>query len=129
MPITIGLSLINWLLSPYSLRLFTSNENIIKMGSFIMLVDIVIEIGRCLNMTFVSSLKAAGDYVFPLIVGLITMWGLGATVGYTMGVVLSIGVAGVFMGTATDEFIRGLLTMTRWYRGKWRGKAIVEKKV
>lgn len=127
LPITIGLSAVNWLLSPYSLRLFTANEHIIELGHFIMLVDIVIEIGRCLNMTFVSSLKAAGDYIYPLIVGLICMWGLGATVGYVMGVAVGIGVAGVFMGTASDEFIRGLITMYRWYKGRWRGKAIVEK--
>lgn len=125
MPITVGIAVINWLLSPITLGFFTDNQNIIDLGYFIMLVDIVIEIGRCLNMTFVNSLKAAGDYVFPLIVGVITMWGLGATIGYTMGVALGLGVAGVFMGTATDEFIRGLITMYRWYKQKWRGKAIV----
>ncbi len=128
LPITIGLATINWLLSPITLRAFTSNENVIHLGFYIMLVDIVIEIGRCLNMTFVSSLKAAGDYIYPLIVGLICMWGLGATVGYTMGVALSVGVYGVFMGTATDEFLRGLITMNRWRRKKWVGKAVVKKK-
>lgn len=127
LPITIGLSVINWALSPYTLRFFTSNDNVIRMGSYIMMVDIVIEIGRCLNMTFVSSLKAAGDYVYPLIVGLVMMWGFGATVGYLMGVVAGIGVAGVFMGTATDEFLRGLVTMRRWYRQKWCGKSLVKK--
>lgn len=127
LPITIGLAVVNWALSPYSLHLFTENANVIKLGSMIMLVDIFIEIGRCLNMTFVSSLKAAGDYIFPLIVGLITMWGLGATVGYFMGVFLGIGVAGVFMGTATDECLRGLITMGRWYKQSWRGKSLVEK--
>lgn len=128
MPITIGLSALNWLLSPFTLSLFTQNEHVISLGRYILLVDIVIEIGRCLNMTFVSSLKAAGDYIFPLIVGLITMWGLGATVGYAMGVAAGIGVAGVFMGTATDEFLRGLITMSRWHGQRWRGKAIVEHK-
>lgn len=127
LPITVGLATINWALSPFSLRLFTSNADIIRMGSMIMLVDIAIEIGRCLNMTFVSSLKAAGDYVFPLIVGLVMMWGFGATVGYFMGVVAGIGVAGVFMGTATDEVLRGLVTMNRWRRKKWLGKALVNK--
>lgn len=55
------------------------------------------------------------------------MWGLGATLGYTFGIALGFGVAGVFCGTAADEFIRGLVVM--WYRGhkKWYGKAIVEK--
>jgi len=128
MPITIALSAINWLLSPWSLRIFTDNMEVIKLGSYIMLVDIFIEMGRCLNMTFVSSLKAAGDYVFPLIAGLIMMWGIGATVGYFAGIVMGIGVAGVFMGTASDELLRGVVTMIRWKKQSWRGKAIVQAK-
>lgn len=128
LPITIGLAVANWLLSPLTLRLFTTNEDIIHLGFYIMLVDILIEIGRCLNMTFVSSLKAAGDYIYPLIVGLISMWCLGATVGYTAGIILHFGVAGVFLGTATDEFLRGLVVMRHWYLKKWVGKAIVKKK-
>ncbi len=92
-----------------------------------MLVDIVLETGRCLNMMFVCSLKAAGDYVFPLLVGLCTMWGLGVTTGYGMGILAGLGVAGVFMGTAADECIRGLIVMLRWKSGKWRGKAIVDR--
>lgn len=127
LPLTIGLSTINCIISPFSLRLFTSNEVIIRMGFYILLVDIVIEIGRCLNMTFVSSLKAAGDYMFPLYIGMLTMWGFGVPVGYTMGVLLKIGVYGVFIGTATDEFLRGLIVMNRWRKKKWLGKAVISK--
>lgn len=125
--ITVILSTINWLLSPYSLRLFTNNDEIIHIAFYIMLVDIFVEFGRCLNMTIVSSLKAAGDYVFPLIIGIITMWGLGATVGYTLSMVVGLGVAGVFIGTATDECIRGFVVLHRWYKKKWLGKAIVKR--
>ncbi len=128
LPLTIGLSTVNWLISPYTLRIFTDNENIIRIAFWIMLVDILLEIGRCMNMTFVCSLKASGDYIFPLCVGLITMWGLGVTVGYGAGIMAGLGVAGIFMGTAADECIRGLILMQRWRSGKWRGKAIVEKK-
>ena len=126
MPITIGLSAANWLLSPFTLHIFTNNQQIIRLAYGIMFADIFVEIGRCLNMTFVNSLKAAGDYVYPLIVGLITMWGLGATVGYTLGIPLGLGVAGVFAGTATDECIRGLIVMHHWRKRKWVGKAIVK---
>lgn len=79
-------------------------------------------------MTFICSLKAAGDYRFPFIVGLCTMWGIGVTAGYGIGVLAGVGVAGIFMGTAMDECIRGLIVMGRWRSGKWRGKAIVEQK-
>lgn len=128
MPITLGLATINWLLCPYTLSFFTSNQQILEISRMIMFVDIFIEAGRCLNMTFVNSLKAAGAYIFPLIVGLITMWGLGVTVGYGLGIVAGFGVAGVFCGTATDECIRGLIVMWYWWKKKWYGKKIVENK-
>lgn len=126
MPITLGLAAVNWLLCPYTLKFFTESESIINLARGIMFVDIFIELGRCLNMTFVNSLKAAGAYIFPLIIGLITMWGIGATVGYTLGFVAGFGVAGVFAGTASDECIRGFVVMWYWWKRKWTGKAIVK---
>ena len=127
MPITIALASINALLCRFTLQLFTENPNIIALGQMIMIVDIFVEIGRCLNMTFVCSLKAAGAYIFPLLMGLMCNWGLGLTTGYLLGVVCGIGVAGIFAGTATDECIRGLIVMYYWYKKKWYGKAVVEK--
>lgn len=128
MPITIALASLNAILCSYTLHVFTDNENIIALGQAIMIVDIFVEIGRCLNMTFVSSLKAAGAYVFPLIVGILSNWGLGLATGYIVGVSMGFGVAGIFAGTATDECIRGLIVMYYWYKKKWLGKSVVEKK-
>lgn len=127
LPITVILASVNCFLSPYSLRLFTDNSNIIRLGFYIMLVDIFLEMGRCLNMTLVSSLKASGDYLFPFLIGLVTMWLLGAGLGYTFGMALGIGVAGIYMGTASDECIRGLIVAARWKSGAWKGKSIVRK--
>ena len=92
------------------------------------IADIFVEIGRCLNMTFVNSLKAAGAYIFPLIAGILSNWGLGLSTGYFLGVFAGIGVAGIYLGTATDECIRGLIVMYYWYKKKWFGKSVVEKK-
>lgn len=128
LPITFCLALINLAISPFTIRLFTSNEEIIRLSFYIMVVDVFLELGRCMNVTVGSSLKASGDYLYMFIVGIISMWGLGATVGYIFGLKLGVGVAGVFMGTATDECIRGLVLLHRWYKKKWYGKAVVEKK-
>ena len=126
MPITIALAGINALICGYTLQFFTENAEIIALGQMIMIVDIFVEIGRCLNMTFVCSLKAAGAYVFPLIMGLLCNWGLGLTTGYMVGVVMGIGVAGIYAGTATDECIRGLIVLNHWRRRKWFGKRVVD---
>ena len=128
LPITLALASLNAILCRYTLRAFTDNEHIIMLGQMIMIADIFVEVGRCLNMTFVSSLKAAGAYIFPLIMGILCNWGLGLTTGYIVGVALGVGVAGIFAGTATDECIRGLIVMYYWYKKKWVGKSVVEKK-
>ena len=127
MPITVALAVANALLCRYTLQLFTHNQNILALGQAIMIADIFVETGRCLNMTFVNSLKAAGAYVFPLIMGIVCNWGLGLTTGYAVGVVLGVGVAGIYAGTATDEIIRGLIVMYYWYKKKWLGKSVVDK--
>ena len=128
MPITIALACANALLCRYTLHIFTNNLNIIALGQAIMIADIFVETGRCLNMTFVSSLKAAGAYVFPLVAGILCNWGLGLTTGYAVGVLLGLGVAGIFIGTATDECIRGLIVMYYWYKKKWLGKSVIERR-
>ena len=128
MPITIALATTNAILCRYTLQFFTDNPNIIALGQLIMIADIFVEIGRCLNMTFVNSLKAAGAYVFPLVIGIVCNWGLGLTTGYALGVLAGVGVAGIYAGTATDECIRGLIVMYYWYKKKWMGKSVVEKK-
>ncbi|MCR5269320.1 MAG: MATE family efflux transporter [Lachnospiraceae bacterium] len=126
LPITVALASINAVFCSYTLRLFTSNEHIIALGQAIMIADIFVETGRCLNLTFVNSLKAAGAYLFPLIMGILCNWGLGLTTGYLVGVALGVGVAGIYAGTATDECIRGLVVMYYWYKKKWLGKSVVE---
>ena len=74
----------------------------------------------------VTRCISAGDYIYPLIVGLITMVLLGAVGGYCYGVVLGFGVAGIFAGTASDECIRGLIVLDHWRRRKWFGKKVVD---
>ena len=128
LPITIALTSLNALLCRHTLGLFTENQNIIALGQKIMIVDIILEIGRCLNLTFVNSLKAAGAYVFPLVAGIVCNWGLGLTTGYAVGVALGLGVAGIYAGTAADECIRGLIVMYYWYKKKWVGKSVVGEK-
>ena len=72
-------------------------------------------------------MKAAGDVLFPVFVGMAVMWGVGISVGYSCGVLFSLGVAGVFMGTAADECTRGIIALLRWRKGNWKGKTVVKE--
>lgn len=127
LPISVGIATMNWALSPLTLRLFTKSAEVIALGRKVLIVCIVLEIGRTMNLLVIAAMKAAGDVKFPFYLGLCTMWGIGLGFGALCGLGFKWGVAGIFMGIAGDEFVRGIVVTIRWYKGKWRGKAIARK--
>ena len=127
LPVAIGIATLNFLICPWTLKIFTPSTEVVPYVQKVLLVGIFLEIGRTTNLVIIGSMKAAGDVLFPVLMGLISMWGCGIFVGYTFGVALNLGIAGVFMGTAADECLRGAIMFIRWLGGKWRGKAIVKR--
>lgn len=125
LPVAILIASLNCLLCPFTLKLFTDSTDALGFVRQILAVGIIMEIGRTTNLVIIGSMKASGDVLFPVLVGMLSMWGIGISVGYGCGVALGIGVAGIFMGTAADEFCRGIIVLVRWRMGKWKGKAIV----
>ena len=56
--------------------IFTKDEEIIRLCSVILIVDIFVEIFRGVNHVKQNSLRGAGDARFPVIVSLCTCWGV-----------------------------------------------------
>lgn len=126
LPVAVSIAALNCLLCPLTLKLFTDNTEIVPLVQKTLAVVIVMEIGRTMNLVILGSMKAAGDVLFPVLIGLVSMWGIGISVGYGCGILLSLGMTGVFMGTTADECARGVIALIRWRRGKWKGKAVVK---
>jgi putative MATE family efflux protein len=123
--ISISAAVVNWLLSPYTFNLFTDNADIIALGTNIMLIAVFLEFGRTTNIVIINSLKAAGDVKFPTVLAIFSMWGLSVLLGFVLGIVLGWGLAGIWIGMAADEILRGVVVLIRWLRGNWRGKRVV----
>jgi len=126
LPVAVGIASINCLICPITLKIFNCDAETLILVRQILMVGIVMEIGRTINLVIIGSMKAAGDVLFPVFVGMAVMWGIGISVGYSCGVLFSLGVAGVFMGTAADECVRGIIALVRWRKGSWKGKAVVK---
>ena len=88
-------------------------------------LSIVLEAGRTFNIVIVNALRASGDAKFPLITGLIFMWGLSLPLGYFLGIHLGWGIIGVWIGFCADEWLRGLANTWRWRSKKWQSKRLV----
>ena len=115
---------INFLLSGFTFKLFTSNKEIINLGEKIMLITILLEFGRSCNLVIINAMQAAGDVKFPTVLGILSQWGFSVGIGYILGINFHLGLVGIWIGMALDEVVRGILLLIRWKRGSWRNKAV-----
>ncbi|MDO5046560.1 MATE family efflux transporter [Campylobacter sp.] len=88
-------------------------------------LSIALETGRTFNIVIVNALRAAGDAKFPLITGIIFMWGVSLPLGYYLGIAQGMGIIGVWIGFVADEWLRGLVNTWRWKSKKWQSKRLV----
>jgi putative MATE family efflux protein len=115
----------------YALRVplisfFTKDGAISALAYTILLISFARETGRVANMVIIPALKGSGDVLFPVIIGVVVMWGVGVVGAWIMGVALGWGLAGVWIALAVDEWIRSVFVALRWQSDSWKKKAIVK---
>lgn len=125
MSITVVVSLVFILLRYKLIDLFTDNQEIIKIGATILLIDIFVEVGRVSNLVIIGALKASGDVNFPVIVGIVSMWLVSTFGAYFFGIYLDMGLVGIWIAMSCDEIFRGILMYRRLLSGKWKNKSVI----
>src|SRR5262249_42483787 len=100
--------------APHVLGVFTHDPAIIRGGSRLLRISIVLEIGRVFNIIVSSSLRATGDVRFPLQVGVGCMWLLWVPNSWIFGLHFGWGLPGIWMSMTLDEWLRGILMYYRW---------------
>ncbi|WP_149719702.1 MATE family efflux transporter [Campylobacter concisus] len=123
--ITLVVVLIAYALKHQIMDALNLNENLRAIMLPLFTLSIFLEAGRTFNIVIVNALRASGDAKFPLITGLIFMWGLSLPLGYFLGIYLGWGIIGVWIGFCADEWIRGLANTWRWRSKKWQEKRLV----
>ncbi|MCI3918660.1 MATE family efflux transporter [Paenibacillus sp. TRM 82003] len=105
--------------------IFTDDPAIIELASGLILLSLILEPGRCFNLVIINALRAAGDAKITVYMGFISMVGISLPLGYVLTFQLGLGLAGVFLAIAADEWIRGIAMYFRWKSRAWEGKALV----
>ncbi|WP_392552357.1 MATE family efflux transporter [Orbus wheelerorum] len=103
---------------------FTDDLDVINTILPIFILSIFLEPGRTQNIVMVNALRATGDAKFPLYAALVCMWGISIPVGYFLGIKMGMGLMGIWIGFACDEWIRGLVNAWRWKSRKWEAKRL-----
>lgn len=115
-------SVICALCGPYIAGILTDNDEIAWLVCCCFWVDVLLEIGKCINIWATNTLRATGDIFFPFYLGIIVQWIVGVGCGYLFGIVFGFGLIGMWFAFALDENIRGLVFVHRWNSRKWVGR-------
>ena len=122
---SVTLALLTAVFGKHILGMLTSDPWIISTGATILWVEVLLENGRALNFFGVNSLRSAGDIYFPVLVGIVVMWGVQVVGSYLFGISLGWGLVAMWIVFALDENIRGFIFIRRWNSFKWVGKGFL----
>ena len=94
--------------------LFTSDPEIVALAGTVFLANFLVETGRSQNLVYVNSLRAVGDVKFPFYIGIVSMWCIAVGGSYFLGIVLHMGLFGVWIAQGLDECLRAVGMGIRW---------------
>ncbi len=105
--------------------LLTDNANIIALCLTILWIDVVLEVGRAVNILGGRMLSAVGNPEFAFVVGVIVMWGVATLGAYVFGLYLGYGLVGMWICFAADECLRAIFIWRHWASQKWAKKSLI----
>ena len=101
------------------IQLFTGNELIVRLGTGILCLAILVEPARAISTITSYSLKATGDAKVSTLIGLGATWLVSIPAAYYFGIVLGYGIVGIWIGLLVDEVLRASINYWRWSTRKW----------
>lgn len=106
--------------------LFTENPDMISLVGMLLAVDVMLEVGRSMNLVYGFALKISGDAVFPMTIAVVFMFLFAVGGTWLFGMKLGLLALGAYIGMALDECVRAVLMCIRWKSGRWKNLLLVK---
>jgi Na+-driven multidrug efflux pump len=94
--------------------------------SFLRVHCISMALGWPLSFGLPNALRAAGDARYVMIVAVVSMWTVRVSAAYLLVYPLGVGPLGVWLAMGADFVVRGTCYLTRWRRGAWQTKRVID---
>lgn len=122
----IGTSICLFLFAYPLASLFNTDLEVVAEAAKMLKIVSVSEPFFALSIIYTGALRGARDVRFPMIVGLIAMWGVRIPLAPLLVFGLDLGLAGVWIAMAADLILRGILCTLRWRGTRWEKRAFEE---
>lgn len=122
---TVVLTLIAWGSAPFAglfASFYTDDANVIEVVVVLLWMNAAFMPIWAASWVLPAGLKGARDARFAMWVSMFGMWCCRVIVGYTLGIVLGMGVVGVWLGMFFDWAVRGVCFYWRMASGRWLQK-------
>ena len=114
-----------YIFSARIIGLFTDSREIQDIARTLFLIDIITCTGRSMNHSCNFGLRSAGYVFWPMIIASASIWLIQVGAGYLFTVVAGLGVVGLWIGQALDEWVRGSIFTHIWLSRRWTKTAVV----
>lgn len=108
-----------YIFAPLLAGIFTKDAEVTSQVVKVLRIIAIFQPFLSITIVITSALQGAGDTKFPMYSTLIGIWGVRVLGVYFLGIVLKMGLVGVWLAYAFDIFVRGIILMTRFMKGKW----------
>lgn len=122
----IGTSICLFLFAYPLASLFNTDPEVVAEAARMLKIVSVSEPFFALSIIYTGALRGARDVRFPMIVGLIAMWGVRIPLAPLLVFGFNLGLAGVWIAMAADLILRGILCTLRWRGTRWERRAFEE---
>jgi multidrug resistance protein, MATE family len=102
------------------MRIFTSDEAVVQLGTQVLRIIAFNQPFMAVSNVLAGALRGAGDTRFPMITSAIGIWLVRLPIGWFLGIVLGLGLQGIYMVYVADAAARAALVAWRWRQGKWK---------
>ena len=110
-------------LAPRLVGAFTRDPATAAAAVLLVRMGLLLETGRVSNLIVINALRAAGDARFPVLMAMASMWLVQVPLAWLLGLRFGLGLPGVWIALASDEWLRAGIMQRRWRRRSWLSHA------
>lgn len=114
-----------WLAPEVVMGWFTSDPEVIRIGSRLLFWAAVFQLGDAVAMVGMGALNGTGDTRFVMLLSIAGSWLVLVPLGYLFGTLYGMGAEGVWLAVTAEIAVRAVFVTVRWRGGRWRDKVVV----
>jgi len=116
-----SMALVFGLFGPQVVKVFGATPEVLTLAGLAVRLAALEQLPIAVQMVLSGSLRGAGDTRTPMIVTVVGTLLFRVSAVYLLAIVLHLGLAGVWLGTAVDWTGRAILLYLLFQRGTWKG--------